>query len=82
MEDTYVYLSVKLYLKDGQTEETIQEIIQECDYHFTHYAGDIIGHEIKDIMDMQIPSAEQESVQQLLPLDPPIRLNPFDPFED
>mgnify|MGYP001445844947 CR=1 FL=1 len=57
MEDTYVYLSVKLYLKDGQTEDTIQEIIQDCDYHFAH--SEIIEHEIKDIIDMQIPDKNQ-----------------------
>ena len=68
MEDTYVYLSVKLYLKDGQTEESIQEIIQECDYHFTHYAGDIIGHEIKDIVDIQIGTPPEQEI--LFPVDP------------
>ena len=44
MEDTYVYVSVKLYLKDGQTEESIQEVIQDMDYSFEH--DDIIDHEI------------------------------------
>ena len=29
MEDTYVYVSVKLYLKPGAD---IQEVVQECDY--------------------------------------------------
>ncbi len=66
MEDTYVYLSVKLYLKDGQTEDTIQEIIQECDYHFTHFEGQIIAHEIKDILDIQIPDANESGKQQQL----------------
>tara|TARA_B100000131_G_scaffold321231_1_gene371353 strand:+ start:1081 stop:1323 length:243 start_codon:yes stop_codon:yes gene_type:complete len=80
MEDTYVYVSVKLYLKNGQTEDSIQEIVQECDYRFNH--DEIIDTEIVDIMDMQIPSVEQESVQQLLPLGTTIKLNPFDPFED
>ena len=35
-DDTYVYINVKLYLKPGQTEESIQEIIQELDYEFNH----------------------------------------------
>ena len=29
VEDTYVYISVKLYLKPGQTESSIDSIIQE-----------------------------------------------------
>jgi hypothetical protein len=80
VEDTYVYVSVKLYLKDGQTEESIREVVQECDYNFTH--DDIIEHEIRDIIDMQIPFTKQASVQQLLPLEPAIKVNPFDPFEN
>ena len=51
MEDTYVYVSVKLYLKDGQTEDSIQEVVQEMDYSFTH--DDIVDHEIIDILDYQ-----------------------------
>ena len=50
MEDTYVYVSVKLYLKPGAD---IQEVVQECDYHFTH--DDIIETEIVDILDTQVP---------------------------
>ena len=53
MEDTYVYVSVKLYLKHGQTEDSIQEIIQDMDYSFEH--DDVIEHEIVDILDTQIP---------------------------
>lgn len=53
VDDTYVYVSVKLYLEDGQTEDSIQEIIQELDYSFSH--KQIKDHEIKDIMDFQIP---------------------------
>jgi hypothetical protein len=52
-DDTYVYVSVKLYLKDGQTEDSIQEIIQELDYSFSH--EQIRDHEIRDIVDFQIP---------------------------
>lgn len=50
--DNYVYISVKLNLAEGQTEESIQEIIQEMDYSFEH--PDIIEHEIIDIMDTQL----------------------------
>lgn len=57
MEDTYVYLSVKLYLKSGQTEGSIQEAVQEMDYSFTHPS--ITDHEIIDIIDMQLPDVSQ-----------------------
>ena len=53
MEDTYVYVSVKLYLSEGQTEDSVQEIIQDMDYSFAH--NDILEHEIVDIIDTQIP---------------------------
>jgi|TARA_R100000084_G_C4556086_1_gene102344 hydrogenase maturation factor len=50
--DNYVYISVKLNLEEGQTHETIQEIVQEMDYSFDH--SQIIDHEIIDILDTQI----------------------------
>ena len=53
MEDTYVYVSVKLYLKDGQTEDSIQEVVMDMDYSFEH--DEITSHEIIDILDTQIP---------------------------
>ena len=56
MDDTYAYVAVKLYLKSGQTEDSIQEIIQECDYSFVH--DDIIEHEIIEIIDTQILEEE------------------------
>lgn len=59
MEDTYVYVSVKLYLKDGQTEDSIQEIVSEMDYDFTH--DDIVETEIIDILDMQISEVDTET---------------------
>ncbi len=52
MEDTYVYVSVKLYLKHGQTEDSIREIIQDMDYSFEY--DDITDHEIVDILDFQM----------------------------
>ena len=48
VEDTYVYLSVKLYLKRGAD---IQEVVQECDYKFEH--DDILETEIHEILDAQ-----------------------------
>lgn len=51
LEDTYVYLSVKLYLKPGAD---IQEVVQECEYSFTH--ADIIETEVVDILDTQVPA--------------------------
>ena len=59
MDDTYVYITVKLYLKPGQTEDSIQEIIQECDYSFVH--DDIIEHEIVEIIDTQVPEEKTSS---------------------
>ena len=53
MEDTYAYISVKLYLKDGQTKDSIQEIVQDLNYSFEH--DDILQHEIVDILDTQLP---------------------------
>lgn len=67
MEDTYVYISVKLYLKDGQTEESIQEIVSEMDYNFTH--DDIVETEIVDILDMQISEVDTE-ISELKFIDP------------
>lgn len=49
--DNYVYLSVKLYLQEGQTEESIHEVVQEMDYSFDH--EQITMHEIVDILDTQ-----------------------------
>ena len=73
MEDNYVYISVKLYLKDGQTEQSIQEIVSECDYSFEH--EQIEGHEIKDIVDFQLGTPPDQQI--LFPVDP------FDiPIED
>jgi len=59
MSDSYAYLSVKLYLKEGQTEETIQEIVQELDYSFDH--EQITDYEIVDIADTQICSEPSAS---------------------
>tara|TARA_A200000159_G_scaffold164552_2_gene194692 strand:- start:1525 stop:1722 length:198 start_codon:yes stop_codon:yes gene_type:complete len=56
--DNYVYISVKLNLKDGQTEDSIQEIVQDMDYSFEH--AEIIDHEIIDVLDTQT-SEESEA---------------------
>jgi len=50
--EDYVYLKVRLVLKPGQTQESIQEIVSECDYGFTH--EEIVETEIIDIHDFQI----------------------------
>lgn len=65
--DNYVYISVKIYLQDGQTEDSIQEVIQEMDYSFDH--EQITDHEIVDILDTQFDE-ELESIdvgEDLLP---------------
>jgi len=66
MDDTYVYVAVKLYLKPGQTEDSIQDIIQECDYDFVH--DDITEHEIVEIIDTQIP--EEKVIYEVNHVDP------------
>jgi len=53
----YVYLQVKLYLEDGQTEESIQEIVQDLDYSFDH--SQITDYEIVDIVDMQLSNSRE-----------------------
>ena len=58
MEDTYVYISVKICLEPGQTEESIQEIVQDMDCSFDH--PQIVEHEIVDILDSQIPEKEED----------------------
>lgn len=60
MSDDYVYLSVKLSLESGQTEESVHEIIQEMDYSFEH--GQIIEHEIIDILDTNIKEPEDQFI--------------------
>ena len=52
MPENYVYIKVKLSLKDGQTEDSIQDIVSEMDYSFSH--DEIVGTEITDIHDTQI----------------------------
>ena len=51
-EENYVYLKVKLSLKPGQSESSIQEIVQELDYSFNH--EEIVFTEITDIHDIQV----------------------------
>ena len=36
MKDNYVYVLVKLNLKPGQSEDSVQEIVSEADYSFAH----------------------------------------------
>ena len=53
MDDTYAYIKVKIYFKEGQTEQTIDDIVSTCDYNFNH--EEIIDHEIMEVYDVQIP---------------------------
>ena len=76
MEDTYVYISVKLSLEAGQTESSIGDIIQEMDYSFEH--SDIIDHEIIDILDHQIPDEDDSSFQESSEYVDPFSLLGFD----
>lgn len=68
MEDTYVYISVKLYLKPGQTVDSVQDIIQTMDYSFDH--NDIIDHEIIDVLDTQNLEEEEEESSEVQHIDP------------
>ncbi len=52
LNENYVYIKVKLTLKQDQTEESIQDIVSEIDYGFYH--NEIVEHEIKDIIDYQV----------------------------
>jgi len=67
MEDTYVYVSVKLYLKNGQTEDSIQEVVMDMDYSFEH--DEITGHEIIDILDTQMPVSHRNEAKFVDPFD-------------
>lgn len=61
--DNYVYISVKLNLSEGQTHDSIQEIIQEMDYSFDH--SEILDHEIIDIIDTQVSEDEATEVKSI-----------------
>jgi hypothetical protein len=52
MDEEYVYIKIKLTLKPGQTESTVQDIVSELDYEVTH--KEITETEITDIFN--IPS--------------------------
>ena len=52
MSANYVYIKVKLNLKDGQSEESIQSIVSEVDYSFNH--DQILSTEIAGIHDFQV----------------------------
>lgn len=54
---SHVYLHVKLYLEDGQTEDTVQEIVQELDYSFDH--NQITDYEIVDVVEMNLSESRE-----------------------
>ena len=58
MMNDYVYISVKLYLQEGQDEESVQDIISEVDYSFEH--PQVIEHEIIEILDTNIRSGSDK----------------------
>jgi len=62
MIETYVYVSLKLCLTDGQTEDSIREIIQDLNCSVAHDA--IVSHEIVAILDTQIPTPTGETGKQ------------------
>jgi len=53
----HVYLHVKLYFEDGQTEDSVQEIVQDLDYSFDH--SQITDYEIVDIVDTQLAASKE-----------------------
>tara|TARA_B100001123_G_scaffold254742_1_gene284169 strand:+ start:164 stop:412 length:249 start_codon:yes stop_codon:yes gene_type:complete len=56
--EEYVYIEVKLVLKPGQNEESIQDIVSECDYKFVH--DEIVETVITDIRDYETSEEEEE----------------------
>jgi|TARA_R100001129_G_C5107722_1_gene186247 hypothetical protein len=56
--EEYVYIEVKLVLKPGQSEESIQDIVSECDYKFVH--DEIVETVITDIRDYETSEEEEE----------------------
>ena len=80
MEDAYVYISVKLYLKDCQSEDSINEIVQEMDYSFTH--DDILEHRIVDILDFQTSDDSEEKQVSLFCDSYSEKVDPFELRED
>ena len=67
MDETYVYVKVKLSLKEGQTERSVDDIVSTCDYSFSH--DEIISHEIIDIYDIQIPENNSDQLTLNFDLD-------------
>ena len=59
MDDEYVYISVKLYLTGGQTEDSVQNIVSECDYSFDHES--ITDTEIVEILDTQLSGLQGQA---------------------
>ena len=53
MEDTYVYVAVKLYLKDGQTQDSIENILEEMEVSIDH--DQITENEVGWVIDTQLP---------------------------
>lgn len=60
MSDNYVYLKVKLNIKDFQTEESVREIVQDMQLYFGH--EDIVDHEIVEIYDIQADNRKSKVV--------------------
>ena len=78
MEDTYVYISVKLYLKDGVLQQRCvdrgidkKHIAQTnplfweiiSEMDYSFKHDDIVEHEIVDILDTQLPEAKTAPVE-------------------
>lgn len=59
-DDNYVYILVKLNLHPGQTEDSVQEVVSEMDYSFSH--EQILNTEIMDIHDMQVDDPWSEDL--------------------
>jgi hypothetical protein len=59
-DDEFVYVTVRLRLKPGQDEESVQEIVQEVDYSFKH--NQIIDTEI---VDMHYPNFPHTNIMEV-----------------
>jgi len=58
-KDTIISIKIKLYIKDGQTEGSIQDIIQDIEYYFDH--KEVQSCVVEEVIDTHISSASNIS---------------------
>jgi len=60
MLENYICVKVKLILRDFQTEENVQKIIQKMDYNFDH--AEILSHEVIGIHNSNLDNKKSKVV--------------------